>query len=91
MRTVSVSYFREGAFAGARPGELFASYSCLACGHREKTWAGFRAHRRVRPGPAAQLRWTEEAAAPPGTDALLVDGAWVFGEPAGCVLPPEAA
>jgi hypothetical protein len=45
VRTVSAGYFREGAFASARPGELFASYSCLECGHRAKTWAAFRLHR----------------------------------------------
>jgi hypothetical protein len=39
------AYFRTGAFASAGP-ELFASYTCLACGVRLKTWDTFAAHRR---------------------------------------------
>src|SRR5215207_7193533 len=39
------TYFRTGAFASAGP-ELFASYTCLACGVRLKTWDTFAAHRR---------------------------------------------
>jgi hypothetical protein len=50
VRTVSGGYFREGAFAGARPGELFAGLTCVECGRRTTTWAAFRAHRRECPG-----------------------------------------
>jgi hypothetical protein len=42
---ISDQYFYTGAFAGAGP-ELFASYTCMGCGVRLKTWDGFDVHRR---------------------------------------------
>lgn len=42
-------HFTTGAFAAAGR-ELFRTYTCLGCGLRAKTWAAFKAHRRVCPG-----------------------------------------
>ena len=55
MRRVGISYFSEGVFAQALPGELFQKYTCTACGHCAATWASFRAHRRGCPGYPPQV------------------------------------
>jgi hypothetical protein len=47
VRAMPAAYFRTGVFANTRPGELFQTFTCLACEARLKTWALFRQHREA--------------------------------------------
>ena len=67
MRTVPGDHFATGVFAQALPGELLSKHTCLECGHRSATWAGFRAHRGACPGHQT------DASAPAGWDAVLTE------------------
>lgn len=54
MRYVADDHFTTGSWAADGPLRL-RSYSCVLCGHRATTWAGFRAHRRVCLGHQGRL------------------------------------
>lgn len=46
-RRLGPTYFSDGIFAHPHRGELFQCYTCLPCGHRSPTMAGFRLHRQT--------------------------------------------
>jgi hypothetical protein len=64
VQPVAEDHFSTGVFAHPLPGELFNAYSCVACGNRSTTWAGFREHRAGCTGtPADHLGHTAAAGA----------------------------
>lgn len=46
-RTIPSDYFRTGVWRKDTRAPQLASYTCLGCGVRHKTYGDFRTHRRV--------------------------------------------